>query len=344
MTLCTGDLEALHACPVNNPRQDPSLNDNYWAHEEVQTGPRNWFYDPCCNQQPHMPSYPDGVCDARSCDYNPGADFCIRSPSIPCYDQNYNQIIYVSNQCCYNETGSLITAGLGGAGRMSMSKASFGNLHQLFKNELEPYQKCCEDGNNCDLFLQKRPNLVGSYRGSLTIPATFGGHFETGDGVEYTFLGVGVYTFLETDLDIPTTIQITTRANGLLTVLAGVAILYGDNKIEIMRPYIVPTGKTTRVRNIYFVNDVMIFTDLFVIGPEDPFDLYFGGINIKKETGARSVQVLIPGVNLCVNIFMARNYFNFYVTVPDSFMDHTRGLVGILDGNPANDFKPKGEK
>ena len=158
--MCTGDLEALHACLVNNPRQDPSLNDNFWAHEEVQNGPRSWFYDSCCNQQPHMPSNPNGVCDARSCDYNPGADFCIRSPSIPCHDQNYNQIIYVSNQCCYNETGSLIIIELGGAGRMSMSKASFGNLHQLFKNEWEPYQKSCKDGNNCDFFLQKQLNLV----------------------------------------------------------------------------------------------------------------------------------------------------------------------------------------
>ena len=126
------------------------------------------------------------------------------------------------------------------------------------------------------------------------------------------------------------------------TVVAGIAISYGDLKVEIMRPYVVPTGKASRIRNLYFVNGDMVFTDLFVIGPEDPFDLYFRGINLKQEAGGRSLHVWIPGANLCVNIFMARNYLNLYLTLPDSFRGHTRGLVGLFDGRLDNDFKPIG--
>ena len=334
---CGAVVEALHGCPV-----DPSFDDSFWAHEEVNYGPLGWFYDPCCNQDVNMPSKPDGVCNARNCDFNPGAQFCIRSPSVPCYDIYSDQTIYASNQCCYSELGNLIDNEREGAGRMSLSKASMGNLHHFLKNELEPYHSCCQDDIRCDLFHQNRPTLTGSYTGSLTVPVTFGGHFQTGDGIDYNFLGLGVYTLLETDLEIQTTVQITTRVIGDLTVVAGIAISYGDLKVEIMRPYVVPTGKTSRIRNLYFVNGDMVFTDLFVIGPEDPFDLYFRGINLKQEAGGRSLHVWIPGANLCVNIFMARNYLNLYLTLPDSFRGHTRGLVGLFDGRLDNDFKPIG--
>ena len=345
LTECAAEVEMLHGCPTNDPASNGAASDSYWAHEEVENGPNDWFYDPCCNQQANLPSSPNGVCNARNCEYNLGADFCIRSPSVPCYDKHFDQTLYVSNQCCYNEQGNLLDSqAVNGTGRMSVSKASFGNLHRFFKTELEAYEKCCEDDFRCELFHQNRPALVGSYKGSLTIPVTFGGQFETGDGVGYTFLGLGVYTFLQTDLDIPTTMQITTRADGAQAVVAGFAISYGHHKIEVMRPYTVPANKTERLRNYYFVNDFMVFTDLMIIDAEDPFDLYFGGINIKKETGGRSVQVTVPNVNLCVNIFMARNYFNLYVTVPESFIGHTQGLVGLLDGNPGNDFKPNCEQ
>ena len=345
LTQCSLALEEVFACPANYRKKSGQELDSFWAHEEVNHGPSGWIYDPCCNQNySTLPSNTatGAICNSSNCDYNPGAHFCIRSPSTTCWDEKTGQTLYVSNQCCYDEEGQLMSDPFGGAGRMSLTKATSFNLHHFFKNELEPFDACCENSNRCDLFHLNRPTVTGEFHGSLTAPVEFGGHFITADGLDYTFLGLGVFTLLETDLDQPTKIQISTRMMGSMTVVAGIAVSSGGHKVEFMRPPLIPEGKSNRVRNFIFINgDHMVLTDLFMIGPDDPFDVYFSGVNLKQNNDVCHIRIQMPGVNLLMNIFVVRNYLNIYVTLPDSFIGHTRGLLGVYDGVASNDFLPK---
>ena len=344
---CSAELEENFACPANSGSPYPIRNDAFWAHEEVARGPHGWYYDPCCNKENTSVSQSSHVlsmCDEKACDYNPAALFCIRSPAVECYDNRTRNTLHVSNQCCYDPDGTLMTDPHQGAGRMSLNEATAANMHHFYRNELEPYEVCCADTMRCPLFHSNRPTTIGDYSGSLTVPIKFGGHFTTAEGLEFKLLGLGVFTLLETpDMEQPTMIQLSTRAIGHLTVVSGLAIQYANHKIEIMRPSLVPEGKGNRIRNFIYINDdyYMLLTDLMSMGPDDPFDLYFSGMTIKQREGGCHVQIVIPGINLIVNLQVIHNYFNVFLTLPDSFRGHTRGLVGTWDGIASNDFLPK---
>ena len=297
-----------------------------------------WFYDPCCNQQEAYGASENELCDANQCAFNEGADFCIRSALVSCTDLSDGRIDYVSNQCCYDFDGSLIVDVDDGAGRISYQSASPQNLHQLYIDELEVQQQCCSNQLLCRKFLETRPTVIGSYTGSLTVSVKFGGHFTTFDGLEHAFLGLGVYTLLETFDSVQTEVQISTRPYGAGSVISGFAISRGETLVEFYKQV---NGENPY--NFVSINKKDVSSSLYDIGYVKATGIERQGVRFEMLGDSDShFRITIPDCGLILNVVVMGPYINLFVTIPHEFRGSLKGLLGRFDGHWFNDFEPRG--
>ena len=170
----------------------------------------------------------------------------------------------MSNQCCY-ANGVLMEGGynpaLIGAGRMHRELNSLYNLQAHFWNDLYPYTMCCfrmpPYRPQCqEKFRNLRKTITGTYwphnirfnRGDPDI--------ETADGVNYPFMGLGVYTMLTTSQDVPTNIQVSMRRLGNGTVFSGIAVKYDGTLLEC---HITEDGVFTLAINSFVMSNTLYF-------------------------------------------------------------------------------------
>ena len=337
-TRCAAKMSSEVPCPSNSVAGEGGKSDASWAHDEVTNGPNLWSYDPCCNQDESSGSPANELCNATQCEFNEGASFCIRSALMSCTEFGDGRVDYVSNQCCYDSEGSLIEDVKSGAGRMSYQSASPENLHQLYIDELEPYQQCCPDDLRCGIFRDQRPTVIGSYMGSLTVSAKFGGHFITADGSEYSFVGLGVYTLLKTYDNNPTEVQISTRPHGTGSVISGFAISRGETLVEFYRetqgeyPY-----------NIVSINKRDVSIPLNGIGYGKATGIERHGVRFQMlRNSDTNFRVTILDCGLILHVDILGPYVNIFVTIPHEFRGIMKGLFGHFDGESFNDFEPRG--
>ena len=89
-TSCENELANWYGCPkqTNGVLIDGEIKtDAFWAELEVNYGITGWEYDICCNpvdSETRWALKTAKYCDSLKCEYNRGADFCIRSPRILC--------------------------------------------------------------------------------------------------------------------------------------------------------------------------------------------------------------------------------------------------------------------
>ena len=334
LSSCSADLTFMYPCPTG----DGNTTDATWAKNEVTSGPHGWYFDLCCNKEGGADSESarkTGYCEPRDCQFNQGSvDFCIRSPSVSCDDDVTEAKHYVTNQCCYNSEGSLLRTKNEGAGSMSLQPGRIGNIFPHYEMDLKPYNDCCIatvdnfdiHEQNCEIYEKYRPTILGTYSASVTVTAQFDPHFSTSDGLMYSFMDVGVFTYLVTDLQEPFQLQISTRKMGSGAMISGFALKYKTANVELFR---VDSATT-----VFYINDADLSNELMT-----PFSR--SGIRVELLEGGMKLNV--EELQLILNVMKVpdKSFIGMYTTLPAAFFGHARGLVGFYDGDANNDYTTK---
>ena len=285
-----------------------------------------WQYDVCCNDQNLNVSATvsqNGYCN--NCEFNSGADFCIKSIPVACMDGNTDEIHYVSNQCCYAE-GRLIEESEPGVGTMHLEESTAGNIVEHFEADLQPFKSCClqnESTESCDLFYKHRPVIKGFYWSRIVRIARGDPHITTIDNTTYTFNGLNVYTLLKTSLKDQTTIQASTRVSGKGTLFSGLAVQYKDTRLEC---FITKEDKFAVVINGNEVelHSMRTFTT--------------NNVSITEDSNGSSFTFFFRENGVIIKVLITNSFLNFFTSVPPTFHGKMKGLLGFYDGNPENDL------
>ena len=298
-----------------------------FAHEEVRLGISGWQYDICCNDRnPSVRNYlaAIGYCSNLTCEFNPGANLCIRSPKVSCYDGSSRDLLSVSNQCCYNSSGDLILPGESGAGSLDYHVNSIPNMASHLWSELDPYKKCCIYTNDCDVYYKHRPTVIGSYWPRNILIGRGDPDIQTVDGLSYPFMGLGVFTMLKSDLKVPTNFQVSTRRVGNGTVFSGFVITHNDNKLECAINENATFEAAINGENLTFGDFVKEYT--------------LSNISVKESDDLKTFTFEFVQTGLVVRVVILQDFLNLMISVPPTFKHHMNGLMGYYDGNTTNDF------
>ena len=292
-------------------------------------GVSGWEYDLCCSPNPLTRSRLNdaGYCPTVQCEFNPGAWFCIRSPKLACLEPNSEKLLYVSNQCCYASNFELIEEGDPAAGTIDLQVSSVSNMAAHYWSDLLPYKECCGNSTSsqrCEVYKQYRPTVIGGYWPRNALIGRGDPDFQTVDGVNYPFMGLGVFVMLKNVLDDPSTMHVSTRMVGKGSVFSGFAVYHKTNRLQC---YIAENG-TFYVK----INNQAIDYNQ---GP-DEFTLY--NITTKITDDRLGFNFTFDESGLKVNVFVISNFLNLVISVPPTFKNRMAGLLGYYDGEPWNDF------
>ena len=347
-SVCYARIQAAYGCPRLPGIAYPDgysyhyKNDAFYAHQEVRIGGQGWNYDMCCNDNDsYVRNQLNDVnfCSNLVCEFNQGADFCITSPEIDCYDDHLNKISSISNQCCYDaKSGKLIEKSYDSKapGSVDFKPNSIGTMIKHYKSDLQPFKDCCVDSNNCNVYKNFRPTLNGVYCPRVMTVQRGGSSFQTLDGQEYPYFGSDFYraieimTLLEATWENPLRVQVITRKYVNTTFIAGILIQHGK---EIAQVFQMENQKL-----------------LIAINDKDnviSFELLKKYQNIRKgniQLIAKDGEMTIKMQNgFAVRILFSFSSLTLFVSVPTYFKGTTQGLMGDYDGDPSNDFLANGE-
>ena len=312
--------------------------DAYFAREEVKHG-MGWKYDPCCSNTPSLHVGTLKFC--TRCECNEGANWCIISPPIKIQVQrngSETKLIHeTTNQCCYDQGGSLITDPNKGAGRASMEVNRPYNTFAHYKSDILPYLSCCEGWKStpdtCNRFRKHRPVVVGKYYVPCYITMTVverDPHFTTLDGFHYTFNGLGVYTMLRTvdESSKFVELQVSTRRKGNGTVLSGFAMKDNHSMVEGYLPINKGSQLEVRVNNKKFRNHMFR-------------EIRLSGVEIREVSSTEFVFTLVNSGLQIEAMITDSSILNIATIPPLSMVDDVMGLLGNFDGDPENDLYGK---
>ncbi|XP_007955589.1 sushi domain-containing protein 2 [Orycteropus afer afer] len=294
---------------------------------------------PCTLAQARADSgrfFTDYGCDIDQgsvCTYHPGAVHCVRSvQASPSYASG--------QQCCYTAQGTqLLTADSTGgstpdrghdwgAPPFLVPPRVPGLSHWIY--DVISFYHCCLWAPECHRYMNRRRSSGCQNYQPPYLASAFGDpHFLTFDGTNFTFNGRGEYVLLEaglTQLSVQGRSQPRTMPNGtqaLGTELTAVAVQEGTSS-DVVEVRLAGEAKTPQV---LLKQRVLSFDEQSWMDLKGMF-LSVGSdhVSIMLSSGA-GVEVSTQGPSLSVTILL-----------PEKFRNHTRGLLGTLNGIPSDDF------
>ncbi|XP_075251349.1 uncharacterized protein LOC142343862 [Convolutriloba macropyga] len=209
-----------------------------------------------------------------------------------------------------------------------MQVNSVENLGSHFWKDLYPYQRCCiESPLECaSKFKPHRKTIIGNYVPRNLFINRGDPDITTADGKSYPFMGLGVFTMLQTHFDYPTIVQASMRRIGQGTVISGVAVKFNGSLLEC---HINISGLFQFAINGH-VKEIGV-TPQYIIS----------GIQIKESDDLKSFQFRFLGNSFLIQIVIVNNFLNLLVSVPPTFKSNMSGLMGNFDGDPNNDYQAK---
>ncbi|XP_063723528.1 uncharacterized protein LOC134851395 isoform X2 [Symsagittifera roscoffensis] len=223
---------------------------------------------------------------------------------------------------------SLILSGEG-SGYMSVQKNSLYNVVPYYYDQIRAYERCTTGSapsNGLELFKRHRKTIIAEYKPRRSVFPRGDPSIPTLDGLQYPFMGIGVYTLLESSLEESTAIQASMRRLGNGTVFSGLALSYPNHSLEC---YIDSRGEFS-----YALNGYKMTLD----GPKD---YILHGFSVTRNTNNKHFTFELLENSLSLQVIITDNYLNFVITPPDEFRSNMDGLLGHFDGDSSNDFTAK---
>nr|KAF6468060.1 sushi domain containing 2 [Rousettus aegyptiacus] len=294
---------------------------------------------PCTLAQAQADSgrfHTDYGCDIEHgsvCTYHPGAVHCVRSvQASPQYASG--------QQCCYTKEGTqLLTADSTsgstpdrghdwGAPPFRAPPRVPGLSHWLY--DVISFYHCCLWAPECSRYMARRPSSDCLRYQPPRLASAFGDpHFVTFDGANFTFNGRGEYVLLEaalTNLRVQVRAQPRTTLEGAQdrgTGLTAVAVQEGNSDVVEVR-----LAGATVVLQVLLNQEVLSFAE------QKWLDLKGMFLSVASED---SVSIMLSsGAGLEVSV--QDPFLSVAILLPEKFLNHTQGLLGTLNDNPADDF------
>ncbi|XP_075249863.1 defecation cycle abnormal dec-7-like isoform X2 [Convolutriloba macropyga] len=363
---CEMMLTKWYPCPqvprnfdLTNQESISLVTDADWAKLEVSRGMSGWEYDICCdngtNPEQRDQLFRIGYCWKSNCEHKRSQAgvspaFCIRSPRLACSAliDSVSQNRMVSNQCCYNAAdGFLVHENTNGfipfmnSGSMQQEVNSMTNLIKHYKSELSPFNLCCFRNSPFAVppicithFKKHRPTIVGEYWPRNVILNRGDPHLSTIDGLFYPFMGIGVYTMLITQNELGeepndiTEIQASMRQLGKGTVFSGIAIRH---KFTLVECYMNRQTEELKVS----VNKIVK-----TVG-QGLSEYNLAHVEVTESVTSEGIQMVRFGFQqnmMIVEVYAVGILINLKLSVPPTFRNRTRGLMGTYDGDTENDY------
>ncbi|GCC36735.1 hypothetical protein chiPu_0015233 [Chiloscyllium punctatum] len=300
---------------------------------------------PCTLAQSRADSgrfHTDYGCDIEKgskCTYHPGAAHCVRAiQASPKYG--------AGQQCCYDAQGRQILTGdsIGGStpdrghdwGSPPYEKPPRvpGFSHGLY--DVISFYYCCLWSDNCQYYFLHRPSSDCTTYRPPKAGTTFGDpHFFTFDGANFTFNGRGEYTLVTGErngtngvLEIQGRTEQVKTINGTYansTGFTAVAMQEGDSDVIEVR---VPTHSNKASLEVLVNHGVVTFNE------QSWMDLK--GVFVYSAT-AQNVTVMFPS-GAGVETRARGALLSITVLLPDTFMNWTEGLFGVMSNSSDDDF------
>ncbi|OWK15053.1 SUSD2 [Cervus elaphus hippelaphus] len=243
-------------------------------------------------------------------------------------------------QCCYTADGTqLLTADSTGGSTPDrghdwgsppyrVPPRVPGLSHWIY--DVISFYHCCLWAPECFRYMNRRPSSdCRSYRPPRLASAFGDPHFVTFDGTNFTFNGRGEYVLLDaalTDLRVQVRTQTRTGSEGSQdrgTGLTAVAIQEANSDVVEVR-----LGEGAGVLQVLLNQEVLSFAE------QSWMDLK--GMFLSVAAGDRVSVMLTSEAGL--EISLQGPFLSVAVLLPEKFLTHTRGLLGTLNNNPADDF------
>ncbi|XP_070537209.1 mucin-4-like [Ptychodera flava] len=269
-----------------------------------------------------------------------------------CLQTSFSNVFGAGQRCCYRDDHSFID------GYETLWESSYMERYQWINKaglfdytsylqwidqDILPRYFCCNASNDpafCDMYEEKRP------RGSCTgykppkIGFMFGDpHITTLDNATYTFNGLGEYILVEVGDAVFTlqarTSRFVTSSGGLSNATIFTAFVARQNASSIVEFTMNEnaTDYSILVDGTPF-NTSLLSEDL--LSSDEFIDVQF---YLKVEIPSnvtRTIAVFSSGIGVSVGI--SQGMLDAAFIAPDSFKNKTRGLLGVWNDDPADDF------
>ncbi|XP_030349578.1 mucin-4 isoform X2 [Strigops habroptila] len=208
-------------------------------------------------------------------------------------------------------------------------------IHPTTDGELEAFDWCCQRVGKplfCARFAEKRPRVGCEGYVPPTPAGAFGDpHITTMDGLTYTFNGLGDFALLLAS-DAQTSFVLHGR-----TARTGMA--QATNFVAFAAQYI-STTTTTVEWTLGSQGDIQVVlnheTIQFSYSQDMGAEVYYSpGVLL---VNASSAMAVFDGA-IAISISAASGMLSVVCSLPDQYRNSTKGLLGVWDHDPANDFQ-----
>ncbi|XP_074547073.1 sushi domain-containing protein 2-like [Halichoeres trimaculatus] len=275
----------------------------------------------------------DYGCDIEKgsvCTYHPGSVHCVRAiQASPKYA--------AGQQCCYDSTGAqVLTAdSIGGStpdrahdwGSPPFKKPPRipGQSHWVY--DVLSFYYCCLWSDNCHYYFKHRPSSDCRRYQTPSSAVVFGDpHFITFDGVSYSFNGKGEYTLVyseEKHLVIQGRTEPVNETSIKATKLSSVAMQEANSDI-------------IEVRLVSGHNGLELLQNQKSISFAEQSWMDLHGVFVFSPTPT-NVTVMFPS-GASVEVRLREETMTTTVLLPEEFRNQSMGLLGRMNGDPADDL------
>nr|XP_009680514.1 PREDICTED: LOW QUALITY PROTEIN: mucin-4 [Struthio camelus australis] len=210
-------------------------------------------------------------------------------------------------------------------------------LHPTTDGELEAFDWCCRRVGKpmfCARFTEKRPRASCEGYMPPTLASAFGDpHITTLDGLTYTFNGLGDFVLLLAS-DAQTSFVLQGRTARTGTALATNFVAFAARYISTITTTVEWTLGSQGDISVLLKNDYK--TIQFSYSRDMDAEVYYSpGILV---VNASSITAIFDGA-ITVSISATSGILSVVCSLPDGYLNRTKGLLGVWNHNPADDFQ-----
>ncbi|XP_038047433.1 sushi domain-containing protein 2-like [Patiria miniata] len=250
--------------------------------------------------------------------FHPGADNCYRSVnSLP---------TGAGQQCCYGTDGNILVGPPGGGTADRYSPGEHFWKHQWF--DVLPWLCLCKLSNNCKEYYKYRPSDdCSDYDPPRPAGGTGDPHLTSLDGYKFTFNGAGEFLMASSAVhNLTFQSRMERYRNTNASVYTAFVLQVNDSsKVQVQRSD---------------MNETLILID------GEPLRLdsipvkvhHLRGVRIRFNSDMTKINIAFSA-GIAVTVYMNTEVMSFIAQLDTHFQGQVQGLLGNLNGNPADDLQ-----